>query len=102
MSEERNCGTCAFWRAGATTPTDFPARAESFEDVGACENIVPQIYIIGNRPETLQPIMHRTRCCAEWRDAWPDDDGSDPDGGEPVPKPDGSRVHQLFPIQEVA
>jgi hypothetical protein len=102
MTDVRNCSTCIYWRAGASTDMTMAARDESYEDVGACENIVPQVFIVGNRPETLQPIMHRTRCCAEWREAWPDDDEDGPDGGEPVPEPEESRVRQLFPIRDVA
>ena len=99
----RECGTCAYWRAGAFPNTDFPAPADSQALNGVCENIVPQIYIVNGIPETLQPMTHATRCCAEWRSVWFDDGpDDDPDGGEPKPAPDLSRVRALFPVQPIA
>jgi len=99
MSIPRNCGTCAFWRAGAFPTTESPAPDQSAANLGVCENIVPQVFIVMGDPVTLQPATHATRCCAEWISVWPgdDEDDDDPDPGEPAPDPKG-RVRQLFPI----
>ena len=97
MLKRRSCFTCVFWRAGASPSADQAALDQSYDEMGACENIVPQVFIINEGPVTLQPTTHATRCCAEWATDWPDDDPDDPDDGEPHPAP--SRVRNLFPIQ---
>ena len=66
--------------------------------MGACENLMPQVFIIDGVPVAIQPWVHASRCCGEWTPEWPGDD--DPDGdGEPVPKPepDLNKVRRLFP-----
>ncbi|ATP20787.1 hypothetical protein [Sphingobium yanoikuyae] len=99
MTDVRNCSTCIYWRAGAITDMTMAARDESYEDVGACENFAPMIYIINEGPVTLQPTTHATRCCAEWLGIWGGDDpDNDPDSApEPEPKPDIAKVRRLFP-----
>lgn len=105
MSIVRNCSTCAYWRSGAHSSMLVPALDESYEDVGACENVPPQIITVDGGPETVQPTTHASRCCAEWSRGWvdyddPDDDDDDPDG-EPKPAsdpdPDIAKVRRLFP-----
>ncbi len=103
----RCCATCAYWRAGAAPSMAVPARDDSHDDMGACENIVPKVVVINEGPTTVQPTTHATRCCADWSSQWVDlgmdpDDPDDPDDGEPHPRPapdPTSRVRNLFPIR---
>ncbi|WIA57796.1 hypothetical protein N6H05_08370 [Sphingobium sp. WTD-1] len=101
MTDVRNCSTCIYWRAGASTDMTMAARDESYEDVGACENFAPMICIINEGPVSLQPTTHATRCCAEWQPIWgsddPDDDPDEEPAPKPTPEPDRDKVRRLFP-----
>ena len=102
LKPHQRCSSCGYWRPGASASTDIPARATPYEEMGVCENAIPMVFLINDGPVTLQPMMHRSRCCADWApipdDDDPDDEGPDgPDDGEPHPVT--SRVRHLFPIK---